>query len=281
MSAKFPSFKWQRGVSADKRISIVHRLILLRLCLYRNDADGRCNPGYDTVAEELPVHRATVFRAIDAGVKWGWLAQPVRHGQANADFYFTFPPDNVATVRPHNVAPERPQRASKVAPVRTQGRTRANDTSSKRTEERERGKSQTRPPDVAHGSRKGPTGKQGKQDDAFARFWAAYPKKVDRLRAEKAFAAALKRGADAEAVIAATARYAAERAGEPERYTKNPATWLNAGSYLNPPSGKPIIDEVGNVVGYAASGPTSRREAEEDAEAEFLIEYYESGDRHG
>lgn len=124
---RFQSFNWMRGVFDDKRISIVHRLVLARLCLHRNSG-GQCSPGYDIIAEELGVHRATIFRAVEVAVRLGWLAQPVRHGRTVADFIFTFPP-NVAPERHQeadNIAPEQHQESPKVAAVQSQSRTGAN-----------------------------------------------------------------------------------------------------------------------------------------------------------
>jgi hypothetical protein len=124
----FPIFNWIRGVSDDTRISIIHRLVLIRLCTHRQK-DGRCNPGYDRLAAELGVHRATVFRAIDVAIKWGWIAKPAGHGgRTLQNFVLTFPvgpsresddPD-VSTV-----APVRPLETSTVASVQRNRRTRA------------------------------------------------------------------------------------------------------------------------------------------------------------
>ena len=85
-----------RGVFGDKRISIIHRFILTRLVVYRRK-DGRCDPGYDPVAKELGVDRTTVMRAVDVGVRFGWLAPPVRGRRANANFVFTFADQEVAS----------------------------------------------------------------------------------------------------------------------------------------------------------------------------------------
>jgi hypothetical protein len=87
---KFPSFNWMRGVADDNRVSIIHRLILIRLCLHRCKDDGKCDPGYQTVADELKVHRTTVIRAVEIGVRFGWLAPPIRTRRENASFVFTF-----------------------------------------------------------------------------------------------------------------------------------------------------------------------------------------------
>ena len=88
---KFASFNWLRGVSDDRKISLVHRTVLLRMCLHRRN-DGRCDPGCDTLAAEVGVHRSTVFRAIDIGMRRGWLGRRVNHGgRVRQSFELTFP----------------------------------------------------------------------------------------------------------------------------------------------------------------------------------------------
>src|SRR5262245_27102717 len=122
ISPKFQSFNWLRGVAADKRISVVLRFVLMRLCLYRRNDSGICEPGYETIKDEVGVGRATIFRAIDAGVKYGWIAPPIRRGPANNSFVFTFP-EEVARQRPQEVSPERPQEAKEVSAKRKRGLT--------------------------------------------------------------------------------------------------------------------------------------------------------------
>jgi hypothetical protein len=90
-SAKFESFKWMRGVADDQRITQFRRFILIRLCLFRNPKNGRCDPSYDTVAEILNVDRATVIRAAEDGVRYGWLAPPKHRRRRTNLFAFTFP----------------------------------------------------------------------------------------------------------------------------------------------------------------------------------------------
>ena len=86
----FPISDWMRGVADDQRIVILHRLVLFRLGLHRHD--GQCAPGYDAVALELGVHRATVFRAVAAGIKRGWIAPRADHGgRTPARLALTFP----------------------------------------------------------------------------------------------------------------------------------------------------------------------------------------------
>ena len=268
-SPKFPSFNWMRGVADDHRISIVHRLALIRLCLHRRNDSGHCSPGYDAVADELGVHRATIFRAVDVGVRFGWLAQPIRHGQAPADFVFAFP----------NVAPERPQTNPKVAGVQSQSRTRAHakslscatDTYMGDSNGRKRtGESDSSAPDFAARENKGtpderknlfgktesePQAPRKTQGDRFDDFWRAYPKRVAKKGARKAYDKAIEGGATDAALLAGAQRYAAERNGQDPKYTKHPATWLNGGCWEDELSGAPVIDQDGNVVAVQQPPP--------------------------
>jgi len=74
-------------------------------------------------------------------------------------------------------------------------------------------------------------------DATFNEFWDAYPKKADKIAAKKAYAKAIKSGATPESLAAAAARYA--RSIEDPKFTKHPATWLNAGSYLDAENAAP------------------------------------------
>lgn len=65
-------------------------------------------------------------------------------------------------------------------------------------------------------------------------FWPAYPRKDDKGRARKAFLSVVKsKKATVSELVAGAIRYAAEREGEDAKFTKQPATWLNAEAWLN------------------------------------------------
>lgn len=69
----------------------------------------------------------------------------------------------------------------------------------------------------------------GSDDDPhWAAFWAAYPRKKGKGDARKAWAQAIKNGADPAEIIAGAQRYAQERAAADPKYTKYPASWLRA-----------------------------------------------------
>lgn len=65
-------------------------------------------------------------------------------------------------------------------------------------------------------------------------FWPAYPRKDDKGRARKAFLSVMKsKKATVDELVNGAMRYAAEREGEDPKFTKQPATWLNAEAWLN------------------------------------------------
>lgn len=71
--------------------------------------------------------------------------------------------------------------------------------------------------------------------DGFGVFWDAYPRKVAKAAAEKAYAKALANGADPALILAGAEFYALERKLQDPQYTKHPATWLNAGCWQDEP----------------------------------------------
>lgn len=72
-------------------------------------------------------------------------------------------------------------------------------------------------------------------EDWFVEFWKAYPRKVDKQDALRAFKAALKRRIDPNRLIRAAQSYARQNVGRETKYLKHAATWLNKGSYDNEP----------------------------------------------
>lgn len=76
----------------------------------------------------------------------------------------------------------------------------------------------------------------------FEALWSAYPRKVGKMDAEKAYLKALST-ATAEAIHAGVVRYAIERKGQDPQYTAHPATWLNRKRWLDEPD-KPRDSEV-------------------------------------
>jgi hypothetical protein len=76
----------------------------------------------------------------------------------------------------------------------------------------------------------------------FERFWRAYPRKVGKRPASKAFAAALVRKAEPATILAgldaSIRRWRAE--GTEVRYIPHPATWLNGDRWVDEGPGPPL-----------------------------------------
>lgn len=67
-------------------------------------------------------------------------------------------------------------------------------------------------------------------DPKFARFWQAYPRKIGKGEARKAWTKVVQSGVDLELVIAGAERYRDDpfRRRKGDEYTKHPGPWLNA-----------------------------------------------------
>lgn len=72
-------------------------------------------------------------------------------------------------------------------------------------------------------------------DPDWAAFWGAYPRKVGKGQARKAWAKAIKTTDPAE-IITAAKRYAGQRRGEDPQFTAHPATWLNGERWADQPT---------------------------------------------
>ena len=104
-----------------------------------------------------------------------------------------------------------------------------------------------------------------KIDAYFLEFWNAYPRKLDKAKAFRAFKSAMRR-AKFEDIMAGVIAYR----NDPERnpnYTKYPATWLNNDSWEN--EIKPSADSE------AAERARLRRQKEREASDRFLAEQRE------
>lgn len=66
----------------------------------------------------------------------------------------------------------------------------------------------------------------------FEAWYASFPRHVGKGQALKAYRTARK-NTDVEALLTGAKRYAAERAGEDDKFTKHPATWLNGQCWLD------------------------------------------------
>lgn len=96
----------------------------------------------------------------------------------------------------------------------------------------------------------------------FSEFWNAYPRKLDKAKAFRAFRSALKR-ATFEDILAGVLLYRNDPKRDPD-FTKYPATWLNSDAWEN--QHEPSKDSE------AARRAAERRDKERAATEAFLAE---------
>lgn len=96
----------------------------------------------------------------------------------------------------------------------------------------------------------------------FEEFWNAYPRKLDKAKAFRAFKSAMKR-AKFEDILAGVIAYRNDPQRNPE-FTKYPTTWLNADSWENQIAPSPDSE--------AAERARIRREKEQEATRKLLEE---------
>ena len=79
-------------------------------------------------------------------------------------------------------------------------------------------------------------------DPDFAAFWEAYPRKVGKGDARKAWLKVIKSGADPATVIAGAERYRDDPARQRKdiEYTKHPGPWLNAERWTDQPAAQVV-----------------------------------------
>ena len=71
-------------------------------------------------------------------------------------------------------------------------------------------------------------------DEAFNEFYHhVYPRKVEPLKARRAFEKAVKNGADPREIIEGARRFAAATTAKEVTYIPYPASWLNAGGWMS------------------------------------------------
>jgi hypothetical protein len=93
-------------------------------------------------------------------------------------------------------------------------------------------------------------------DPDFAAFWDAYPRRVAKGQARKAWkTAVVKRGVDPKAIILGAERYRddRERLSRPIEYTAHPATWLNGERWLEQQDDAHGEHGTGRRISYPAS----------------------------
>ncbi len=187
------------------------KLVLLGIA--NHDGDGGSWPGIDTLARYASVERRNAQRAVLDLVNDGWIVRHVNDG-GNRRTRGDRRPNR------YEIVWSRFNGAAESSPREDDGAAR---TVERGGADGPHGAADAPPEPSLNLQENHPT-----RDKLFDAFWSAYPKKVSRGRAREAWARLVKRGADPYEMIEGARRYARQRDGEDQQFTKYPASWLNA-----------------------------------------------------
>lgn len=250
MSTRASDWAWQRIAEQGQKLSDAARMVLLYLA-ERADEDGYCWPKIATIAEGVGGKvRLTVTRSIDGLCEAGLVRRESRwreDGAQAANGYQLLilagqPPISPA-IPPHVVSDTPPASPATPPPVSPAIHLEPS------VKNHQQNHQEQLPGAAAAASPNGEAKRRGTSydydgDPLFARFWEAYPRKVGKPEAFRAWKAARRRRADPELVIAAALRYRNDSTRKPE-YTKHPGPWLNAERYNDAPPSPLLEDKPG------------------------------------
>jgi hypothetical protein len=300
--------KWRllQAIIADVQLPATAKVAAAVLLDCLNCQTGRCDPSIAFIADRIARGRRQAIDAVNELAKQGWLTRTLRRGTTAYAFAFDRLDEGKGAVR--NSAQHVDDDVRKTAPLGVRNfarggvRNSAHKTEKRETGKREHGKEETslpplpfsvsaangEPPPAAKEPSRGQKAIRGQEErvTAFDAFWRAYPKRVAKGAARRAFDRALKAGASPAEIIAGARRYAAERAQERDptarvRFTKHPTTWLNGEGWLDEealPANGLVIDQNGNRVAdppRRVNGEPRRRFGLTDEEAARIIAEYQ------
>jgi hypothetical protein len=247
---------WSIGVVADRKLTDAQVRIAMAIVMHSNLVDRTCTPGNARLMQVTGFTERGIQLAVKALIARGWLQDIPRKGGRGKvnDFILGLGPDTTAktpngraeTPNGHDRNPERPRAKPRTA---VQSHSIGNSKENKK-ENQESALSLFDGEDTTLKSspQPKPSAKATEKfiDDAFERFYAAYPRKIAPGAARRAWAGAIKRASPSE-IIAAAVAYAKSRVGEDPKYTPHPATWLNGDRWLDKPpepSASPTVRRV-------------------------------------
>lgn len=207
-----------RRLLEDPEVGAYEIAVYVGLAIHAETRGGECFPALDTLAAYCSISERRVRTAIETLASSGWIEKRARPGLSSV--YVLLPPPTPA---PAAGVPE-----TTPAPAAGLVRNVVPRTPAPGADEQEPGTRTTQ-------REPSPELPLGETAPSFEEFWAAYPRRVGRAAAEKAWTKAL-RSADAAAIVAGAVRYASERKGGDPKFTAHPTTWLNAGRWADDPA---------------------------------------------
>lgn len=222
MSVEAMQWVWKNGPS-----DMTERMVLLAIADHA-DEGGRGYPSMVGIAEKTCLTERGargVVRRLESG---GWLKTDIGGGRGGKSVYTVLMKNQEPETR--NMGETQNQKPGMTFPETAETRNVA-------TLNPEGGctKPGTRVPPNHQGTIKEPSVSSSARQIAFSRFWAVYPKRVEKKGAQSKFDAAVKSGVDPERIISAAEAYA--RSDNVQRgFVKHPTTWLSTGCWDDEPT---------------------------------------------
>lgn len=197
---------------ATSRIVTLHAL-----ATFTNEETQECYPSLETLMRHTGLSRNAIRAAFKDLEAYGWLTR--RHRTARTTVYRI----NIDAITDANRRERKPKDydavEAPVTPVETVEETPA---------------PVPAVPAPAKKTKKRTTTTTAALDEAFEEFYKhAYPRKMEPLKARRAFEKAVKNGADPHEIIEGARSFAAATAAKGKTYIPYPASWLNAGGWMN------------------------------------------------
>lgn len=260
--------RWIDDVFASVTVSAEVRLFLLYLAHYHMGPTGRVSEPRESLADGLRCHPRKVTAKFQAAIQAGLIEQTVRGQKHRTAEYqalvsgrsqgarYRHPEESQVAEYRHpepdsqgakNRHPENAQGADSRHPEGVSGCQVPAPHIYTHPDGADRGDAVAAPPpdeknskaSLRSNDRSAPRKRSAEpaEDPAFDRFWQTYPRRIAKPAARKAWAAAMKRGADPEQIILAANLYATNprRKESDPKYTAHPATWLNQERYDDEP----------------------------------------------
>ena len=240
-----PLFTWRSAV-VDSALKPTTRHVLLTLSLHMNERGGSCFPSVDRLVRETGLGRSTVIRALQSARDNGWLHVQQSSGRFSNRYSAVVPPEDQPsrkTTVPEwdgsDPGPSHDWTVPDTAANRVTDDDQPCHPSAPTVPERD-------PSTSMSSSLSSSVGHQ-----AFEAFWSAYPRRIGKGNAERAFHKAAKKNG-APVILDALQGWCSywERNGTEMQFIPHPATWLNRCGWLDeiPPDEKPANRAERNTV---------------------------------
>lgn len=230
--------KWKvlQAIFADGSLPPSAKLVAGRLLYHHSAQTGRCSPSYQTLADGTALTRRRAIQGVQELEACGWLnVRRVKGGDPAAAKGFVTNSFDIAFDRADLV--DTPVNETTLPPGEQIDTPPSADLFTPGVNETALGGVNKTTLNSGKDTGKGNRGVSPLIPSRFEEWWSAYPRKVKPDKAKPIFEKIVATGrASADEMIEGARRYAAEREGEPTKFTAHPTTWLNDGRWADEPT---------------------------------------------